>query len=126
MKAINAMIESADVALVYDGRFLDFPIGLQLAKGGYVVFGGALLCRYHDDDCTENYAGKYICKIFDIVGVKSASELVVGKPVRAIFEKDAGLGDRVIGIQNFIDYKKYFITNERIAKKINEEELLQL
>ena len=108
MKAINAIICNADVRLVYDDRFLDFPIELKLASGGGVVFGGIVLCRSHDDNCDSNYAGKYICKVFDVVGVNTVSHLK-GKPIRAIFEKEGRCGDKIIGIQNFIDYDKYFI-----------------
>ena len=125
MKTINAIIESADLQLVYDNRFLDFPICLKLAGGGSVCFGGTVLCRAHDDDCNENYAGKYICKVFDVVGVNSVSDLV-GKPIRAIFKKDARFGDEVIGIQNFIDNKKYFIPNLKELQSIDEKELLKL
>lgn len=125
MKTINAIIESADLQLVYSNRLLDFPICLKLAGGGSVCFGGMVLCHAHDDDCNENYAGKYICKVFDVVGVNSVTDLV-GKHVRAIFKKDAQYGDEIIGIQNFIENKKYFIPNLKEFESIDEKELLKL
>ena len=42
-----------------------------------------------------------------------------GKSIRVIFEKDGHNGDICIGIQNFLDYKKYFIPDE--TKHIKEE-----
>lgn len=119
MKTVNAIIESADLQLVYGNRLLDFPICLKLAGGGSVCFGGTVSCHAHDD------AGKYICKVFDVVGANSVSDLV-GKHVRAIFKKDAQYGDEIIGIQNFIDNKKYFIPNLKELESIDEKELLKL
>ena len=110
MKAVNALIVNADLK---NEHCLQMPIELEIAGGSGVVFGG--ICMGHEEksnDENENYAAHYICKVFNVVGVSSLKNMK-GKPVRAIFQNEGGLGDLCIGIQNFLDFSNYFIPGNR-------------
>jgi len=116
METKNAIIRKVQMGDP-DGRFLEFTLFLDLQNGGCVNFGGIKL----GDTMAEinigrrecgNYAAYYIEKIFEVADVATYEELR-GKPVRAIFNE--GL---IIGIQHFLDDKKFFIPSLS-SKKID-------
>jgi hypothetical protein len=124
MKVLNALIKDADLRLS-NGTFLDLLLELKLEGGGCVCFGGIVLCNKDEgeDDCDCNYAGMYICKVLDIAGANSIANLK-GKPIRAIMEGQGRLGNRIIGIQHFLDNKNYFIPNKDNETEEVKQQLL--
>ena len=117
MKAINGIIESADIELS-GGFLLEMKLGMKLAGGRVVCFGGTCLCNYQNEEDNANggnYAGMYICKVLDICNASSVKELV-GKPVRVIFENEGRCGDLAIGLQGFLDYRKCYIPSREYDK----------
>ena len=118
MKAFNGIIEEASLSTT--GGFLKLTLQVKLSNGFSCVFGGHCLFNkeYRDDNALGNYAGRYIFDVLDIVGARYLEDMK-GKPVRVIFEKNGHNGDICIGIQNFLDYTKYFIPDE--TKHVKEE-----
>lgn len=107
MKAINAIITRADIKL--DGVFLTMGMTLDLENGGAVGFGGSRLLFNKAEQFSRtgnNCAGFFITRVMTIARAEKFSELK-GKPIRAIFEKDAKIGDRIIGIQDFLNNERF-------------------
>lgn len=113
MNPQNAIIDSCDI-LATD-RYMNclcISIGLKLQRGGIVCL--SIYCVY-TKDYERNQMGYAIQRIMEIVKTNDWSE-VVGKPVRALFERDGRLGDTIIGIGNFLEEDWFVPREEKIFK----------
>lgn len=111
MKSINAIIKKATLDAEHY-NCITLNLVLDLANGGGVLFGGIKLgSTTPSENVSKNYCDYmawYVSKVLQVVGVKSIDALV-GKPVRAIFEKKGTCGDTCIGLQHFLKDGVFFI-----------------
>ena len=122
MKAINGIIKKA--TLHTEDYFLTCDLSLELAGGYVTVFGG--YCLYNKATSTHNegnYAGEFICKILEVVGVNTFQSLE-GRPIRVIVENDT-ISGTCIGIQNFLDFRRIFIPNKEKAQSKEVKQLME-
>lgn len=107
MKLVNGIITHADITV--DAPFMMMGITLDLENGGGVGFGGGRVLHNtaHGYSKTgNNCAGYFISTVMKLARAKKFSELE-GKPIRAIFEKDGLIGDKIIGIQDFLTEDRF-------------------
>lgn len=109
MKLVNAIIER--VSFGWDEYGVPtMGIALKTEGGGSVVFGGRILLSkdapYRKKRRGLEVAECYIRRVMKIAGVKEFGKLN-GSPCRVIFKGDGQLGDRIIGIQEFLGEDRF-------------------
>ena len=120
MKRLNAFVASATLGL---NEYNTLELAIELNGDGWgIIFCSPVLCIKNDHECRENYAGNFIMKALEVVGVKSLDQMK-GKPVRAIFEKNGHCGDTLLGLQHFTDSRSYIFRHKDFAAKVDIKEL---